>query len=819
MPQPQTPTGPGARDPVCGMAVDPLRAAARAEHQGTTYYFCALGCRNRFLAEPARYLEPHPAPQAPATARHPPAPQPQPLATLRLRRPSARPSAPVASRQYVCPMDAEVAEPGPGPCPKCGMLLEPVVMGTRAGLANLGEEPVDAVDPVQADLTRRLWVALALAVPLLGYSMLEMVARPGVLHFLPARWRALLELALATPAVFWAGWPLLQRAGSSLRRGSPNMFTLIGMGVLAAYGASALATFAPALLPAQAHPSGELPPLYFEPAAVITALVLLGQVWEGRARRATGDALRALLRLAPHNAHLLSDGHRETDLAVEYLRPGDRVRVRPGESIPVDGTVESGSSVVDESTLTGEPVPEEKAAGSRVIGGTLNGNGSFVMVAERVGSATLLAQIVDYVAKAQRSRAPAQRLADRVARWFVPAVVAIALTAAAAWARIGPEPRLAYALMTGVTVLIIACPCALGLATPMSVMIGVGRGARAGVLVRDAEAFALIAHVDTLVIDKTGTLTAGKPRLTRILPAAGWAELDILRLAGGLMRGSEHPLAGAVAAEAGRRGGLPDASGEVQDFKSYPGLGVAGRVLGRAIMAGNARFLGEAGIDAGPLEASIAEGARLGHAHVLIAVDGRLAGLFELSDPVKPDAAQALSELRDQGLRIIMLTGDHRAAAQAIAARVGIDEVIAQVSPSEKGDTIARLRRAGRVVAMAGDGINDAAAFAQANVGLAMGDGTAVARASAAITLVKGDLRGIGRARHLGRAVERNIRQNLLFAFLYNALAIPIAAGALHPLIGTTLSPMTSPMLASAAMSLSSLCVIGNALRLRKVPL
>lgn len=801
------------KDPVCGMKVDPAHAkGGQALHGGTTYSFCAPACRARFVADPARYLaaDYRPGgmagglvslgkPRMLASAVAAPvrgAPPPTPALT--------RPPQAASGPRYVCPMDPEVSSPTPGACPKCGMALE-------LESVTLDEAP----DPELADMTRRLWVAVLLAAPLFLYGMAEMVAGPRAMHLVAPRARALVELTLATPAVFWAGWPLLVRAWNSLRRRSPNMFTLIGMGVLAAFATSALATLAPTLLPAAFAKPGEPPPLYFEPAAVITALVLLGQVLEGRARRATGGALRALLRLVPKNAHLVTSDDRESELAVEYVRKGDRLRVRPGDSIPVDGVVEDGDSTVDESALTGEPMPVDKRKGSRVTGGTLNGNGSFVMVADRVGAATMLAQIVAYVAKAQRSRAPAQRLADRVSRYFVPIVVAISLAAAAAWSWLGPEPRMAHALVAAVAVLIIACPCALGLATPMSVMVGVGRGAAAGVLVRNAEAIETMAHVDTLVVDKTGTLTTGKPRLARILladEAGGPGEEELLRLAASLERSSEHPLASAVSAEAARRGA---SLGQVRDFKNHPGLGVSGQVDGHDVRAGNAKLLREAGVDPASLEAAIEDMGRVGHAHILVAVDGRLAGALELADAIKSDARQALVELHQEGLRVVMLTGDSRAAALAIAKELGIDEVVAQVSPQEKGEAIKRLRGEGHVVAMAGDGINDAAAFAQANVGLAMGNGTDVAIESAGITLVKGDLRAIARARRLGRAVARNIRQNLLFAFLYNALAIPVAAGLLYPVLGL----MLSPMIASAAMSLSSVSVITNALRLRRVRL
>ena len=784
------------------MTVDPARAKGQHDHQGTTYYFCAAACRARFIADPLRYLAADYRPAGmggglvslgrPRMMRTAPAAAPVPA--------PARAPAPSGPR-YVCPMDPEVSSPVPAACPKCGMALEPETI-------TLDEKP----DPELANMTRRFWVALVLAAPLFLYGMVEMLVGHKAMHILPVRVLAKLELALAAPVVFWAGLPLLARAWLSLRNRSPNMFTLIGMGVLAAFGISAVATLAPALLPTAFNRPGEPPPLYFEPAAVITTLVLLGQVLEGRARRATGGAIRALLRLVPQNAHLVTSDDRESELAVEFVRKGDRLRVRPGERIPVDGVVESGASTVDESALTGEPMPVDKSQGSRVTGGTQNGNGSFILRAERVGANTTLAQIVRAVAAAQRSRAPMQRLADRVSRWFVRAVVAVAALAFATWSAVGPEPRLAYALVAAVAVLIVACPCALGLATPMSVMVGVGRGASAGVLVRNAEAIEGMARVDTLVLDKTGTLTVGKPRLVAVLVREGFTAAEVLRLGGGLERSSEHPLAKAVVAGASERG---EVLVEAKEFKNQPGRGVTGVVDGHAVAAGNSALLQAMGIDSAGFAADVEKLGSLGHAHVLIAVDGKLAGLLDLADTVRPDAAAALAELRQEGLRIVMLTGDGQTAAHAIAKQLGIDEVVAGVSPQEKGDAIKRLRSEGRIVAMAGDGINDAAALAEANVGLAMGDGTEVAMESAGITLVKGDLRAILRARRLGRAVVANIRQNLLFAFLYNTLTIPIAAGALYPVFGLVLSPM----IASAAMSLSSLSVIANALRLRKVAL
>jgi Cu+-exporting ATPase len=786
------------------MMVDPARAKGQHDHQGTTYYFCAAACRARFIADPARYLAADYRPAGmggglvslgnPRMMRTAPAPAP---VRATVPAPAPAPSGP----RYVCPMDPEVSSPVPAACPKCGMALE-------AETITLDEKP----DSELADMTRRFWVALVLTAPLFLYGMAEMLIGHRAMHLLPTRVLAALQLALAAPVVFWAGFPLLARAWLSLRNRSPNMFTLIGMGVLAAFGISTVATLAPALLPAAFNRPGEPPPLYFEPAAVITTLVLLGQVLEGRARRATGGAIRALLRLVPQNAHLVTSDERESELAVEFVRKGDRLRVRPGERVPADGVVESGASTLDESALTGEPMPVDKSQGSRVTGGTQNGNGSFVLRAERVGESTTLAQIVRAVTAAQRSRAPMQRLADRVARWFVPAVVTVAALSFAAWSTVGPEPRLAYALVAAVAVLIVACPCALGLATPMSVMVGVGRGASAGVLVKNAEAIEGMARVDTLVLDKTGTLTVGKPRLVAVLAAKDSTENEVLRLGASLERGSEHPLAKAVVAGASERG---VSLAEPKDFKNQPGRGVTGSVDGHTVVAGNQAHLQAAGVDAAGFAAEVEKLGALGHAHVLVAVDGKLAGLLDLADTVRPDAAAALAELRREGLRIVMLTGDGLAAAQAVAKQLGIDEVVAGVSPQEKGEAIKRLRGEGRIVAMAGDGINDAAALAEANVGLAMGDGTEVAIESAGITLVKGDLHAILRARRLGRAIVGNIRQNLLFAFLYNTLTIPIAAGALYPVFGLVLSPM----IASAAMSLSSLSVIANALRLRKLTL
>jgi len=780
------------KDPVCGMMVDPARAKGTYEHRGATYYFCAPVCQARFAADPERYL----------VRDYQPAGMGAGLLALGRpggMRPTSRLMPAPSGPRYVCPMDPEVSSPVPAACPKCGMALEPETI-------SLDEKP----NPELVDMTRRMWVAVALALPLFLYGMADMLLGHHRLQLLPDRVLAFLQLALATPAVMWAGWPLLVRAWNSVRSRSPNMFTLIGMGVLAAFAISALATLAPGLLPAAFRRPGEPAPLYFEAAAVITALVLLGQVLEGRARRATGGAIRALLRLVPKHAHMMKSDGGESDLAVEYLRKDDRVRVRPGERIPVDGVVESGNSTVDESALTGEPMPVDKSPGSRVTGGTLNGNGAFIMRAERVGSSTVLAGIVRAVSAAQRSRAPMQRMADRVSRWFVPAVVAVSAAAFALWSTTGPEPRLAHALVAAVTVLMVACPCALGLATPMSVMVSVGRGANAGVLVRNAEALEAMARVDTLVVDKTGTLTVGKPKVSAVRASGDFTSDEVLRLCASLERGSEHPLARAVVSAAQERG---LALSEPRDFRSQPGLGVTGVVDGRSVVAGNRAHVQASDVDLA--RATLGMQDLVGASQVLVAVDGVLAGVVVLADQVKADAAEVVHKLRAEGLRVVMLTGDEAGAADAIAEQLGIDEVLARVSPAEKGAAIRRLREEGRVVAMAGDGINDAAALAEAHVGLAMGDGTEAAVESAGITLVKGALSAILRARRLGRAMVANSRQNLLFAFLYNTLTIPIAAGALYPAFGLVLSPM----IASAAMSLSSVSVIANALRLRRIAL
>ncbi|HYV45136.1 MAG TPA: copper-translocating P-type ATPase [Myxococcaceae bacterium] len=687
-------------------------------------------------------------------------------------------------------MHPEVRQRGPGECPKCGMALEPVAV-TAPG--------TDERNPELEDMTRRLWIAAALAAPVFALGMSDLLPGMPLHHALGERRIAWVELALSSPVVLWAGWPLFQRGWASLVHRSLNMFTLIALGIGVAYGYSLVATFASSTIG-----------VYFESAAVITTLVLLGQVLELRARSRTSSALRALLGLAPRTARRVSDAGEEEDVPLEHVRPGDRLRVRPGEKVPVDGAVLEGASALDESMVTGEPIPVEKSAGAAVTGGTVNQTGTFLMRAERVGADTLLAQIVRMVGEAQRSRAPVQRLADAVSRIFVPAVMLVAAGTFLLWALVGPEPRLAHALVNAVAVLIIACPCALGLATPMSIMVGTGRGAHAGVLIKSAEALEVMERVDTLVVDKTGTLTEGKPRLTSVVAAPGFTEPELLRLAATLERGSEHPLAAAILAGARERGVSP---GALEDFASVTGQGVRGAVDGRPAALGNPRLL--EGIALGDLPERAEALRRDGQTVVFLAAGGKAAGLIGVADPVKASTPEAIRQLHEEGVRLVMLTGDSRTTAEAVARKLGIDEVIAEVLPEQKADAVKRLQAEGRVVAMAGDGINDAPALAQAQVGVAMGTGTDVAMESAGVTLVKGDLRGLARARRLSRGTMRNIRQNLFFAFAYNALGIPLAAGALYPAFGLLLSPM----IASAAMSFSSVSVIGNALRLRRMAL
>jgi len=706
-------------------------------------------------------------------------------------------AAPATRTEYVCPMHPEIVRSAPGACPKCGMALEPRVVSAAP------EENREL-----KDMSRRFWIGVAFVVPLLLIAMGEYVIGRPVVAASAMPW---VELLLATPVVLWCGWPLLERGWASVVRMSLNMFTLIALGTLTAYVYSLVATLLPGLFPPSFRgPAGEVP-VYFEAAAVITALVLLGQVLELRARSRTSDAIKALLGLAPKTARRLKNGGEE-DVPLDQVQVGDSLRVRPGEKVPVDGAVLEGGSAVDESMVTGEPMPVEKTPGARVTGGTVNGTGGFVMRAERVGSDTLLAQIVRLVGEAQRSRAPIQRLADVVASVFVPVVVLVALLTFVVWALAGPQPRMTYALVNAVAVLIIACPCALGLATPMSIMVGTGRGATAGVLIKNAEALETLEKVDTLVADKTGTLTEGKPKVTKVVALPPLAERDLLRLAASVELGSEHPLAGAIVAAALEQD-LPPAP--VAGFQALPGRGVVGTVEGHAVALGNAQLLEHLKIDAGPLVELAASLRAEGATAMLIAVNGRPAGLVAVADPIKASTPEAIRLLHEAGVRLVMLTGDSRATARVVATQLGIDDVIAEVLPDQKAEVVARLQAEGRVVAMAGDGVNDAPALARAQVGIAMGTGTDVAMQSAGVTLVKGDLRGIARARRLSRGTMRNIRQNLFWAFAYNTVGIPVAAGVLYPAFGLLLSPV----LASAAMTFSSVSVIANALRLRRLPL
>jgi Cu+-exporting ATPase len=763
---------PGAVDPVCGMTVDPATAKFSAEHEGTRYYFCCGGCLAKFQADPQKYLAP--------VRRGEPSGSPAP---------SGGPEGPPLRTdvEYTCPMHPEVRQMGPGSCPLCGMALEPVEM--------TAEEPENHE---LVDMTRRFRVSAALAVPVLVMGMLE--------------WQPWVQLLLATPVVLWGGAPFFIRGWQSIVNRSPNMFTLIALGVGVAWAYSVVATLAPGVFPPSFRMHDGRVGVYFEAAAVIVVLVQLGQVLELRARSQTGAAIRALLGLAPKTARRLRADGLDEDIPLEHIHPGDRLRVRPGEKVPVDGVVLDGTSAVDESMVTGEPMPTEKRQGDAVIGATVNGTGSFVMRADKVGSATLLARIVAMVAQAQRSRAPIQKLADVVSGYFVPLVVAAAVVTAVVWAVVGPEPRTAHAIVNAVAVLIIACPCALGLATPMSIMVASGRGATAGVLFKNAEAIEVLRSVDTLVVDKTGTLTQGRPALAAVVPVSGWSEPDVLRAAASLERGSEHALAAAIVEGAAARG---VSIGSSEAFESRTGKGVMGRVDGRSVALGNASLLAELGVAPGDAVARAETLRREGQTAMFVVIDGTVAGLVGVADPIKDTTPDAIAQLHAEGLRIVMLTGDSRTTAEAVAGRLSIDEVVADVLPDQKAAVIERLQREGHVVAMAGDGINDAPALAQAHVGIAMGTGTDVAMESAAVTLVKGDLRGIVRARRLSRATMANIRQNLFFAFVYNLLGVPVAAGVLYPAFGLLLSPM----IAAAAMSLSSVSVIGNALRLRRAEL
>jgi len=765
-------------DPVCGMKIDPQTARGGSfVHSGETFYFCNPRCKEKFSAEPARYLKPKEMP-------HKPAPE----------------SAAALSSTYVCPMDPEVRQKGPGPCPKCGMALELQTVSLA-----------DEESPELRDMQRRFWICLVLTVPTLLLAMSDLLPGQPVQRMISPKFGVWIQLALAAPVVLWGGLPFFQRGWASLVNRHLNMFTLIALGTSAAFAFSLFATLFPSLLPhSMSH--GGAAPVYYEAAAVIITLVLLGQVLELRARSATSGAIRALLGLAPKTARRVSDDGSEGDVPLDQVVVGDRLRVRPSEKVPVDGSVIDGASAVDESTITGEPIPVEKTAGARVTGGTLNGTGTFVMRAERVGKDTLLAQIVGLVSEAQRSRAPIQRLADVVSSRFVPAVVVIAAVTAIAWGFFGPEPRLAYALVNAVAVLIIACPCALGLATPMSIMVGTGRGAQVGVLVKNAEALELLEKVDTLVVDKTGTLTEGRPRLVSVVAAEGFDEEGVLAKAAALEKTSEHPLAAAIVAGViAREVSVPNAT----DFRSVVGKGVVGTVEGAEVVLGNAKFIEEQGVSTEPLMAKVQQFREEGQTVVFLAIGNQLAGILGVADPIKESTAEALRVLRESGLRVVMLTGDNETTARAVAKKLGIEDVRADVLPHQKNEVVAQLKQQGHIVAMAGDGTNDAPALATAHVGIAMGTGTDVAIQSAGVTLVKGDLRGIVRARHLSKEVMKNIRQNLLFAFIYNALGVPIAAGVLYPFFGLLLSPM----LASAAMALSSVSVIGNALRLRSVRL
>jgi len=769
------------KDPVCGMDVVPGQApGGSTDHAGKTHWFCSQGCREKFVGDPTRYVAP--SPTKPAVDAIAPAPAP-------------------SRAKWTCPMHPQIVRDEPGSCPICGMALEPMTVTADEGPA-----------PELIGMTRRFWIGLALTAPLLVFMIGDMLPGQPLRHLVSPRVAAWTQLALATPVVLWCGWPFFVRGWQSLVNRSLNMFTLIALGTGLAYAYSVVATLAPGLFPAAFRTHGGEVGLYFEAAAVITVLVLLGQVLELRARSQTSGAIRSLLGLAPRTARRVRASGGDEDVALEAIQVGDRLRVRPGEKVAVDGVVVEGASAVDESMVTGEPIPVEKTAGDRVIGGTVNGTGSFVMRAERVGRETLLAQIVQMVSEAQRSRAPIQRLADLVAAWFVPAVVLVAIVTAIVWATVGPEPRAAFAVVNAVAVLIIACPCALGLATPMSIMVGTGRGATAGVLIKNAEALEVLERVDTLVVDKTGTLTEGKPRLVTAEPAGGLSETELLGLAAGIELGSEHPLAAAIVTGAEGRGLSP---ARADEFRSVTGKGVVGRIAGRTVALGNRRLMDDLGVALGSLNERAEELRRDGQTVMFVAADGRPAGLVGVADPIKPSTPEALELLRAAGLRIVMLTGDSRATAEAVARRLGITEVEAEVLPEQKIAVIKRLQAEGRKVAMAGDGVNDAPALAQAEVGIAMGTGTDVAMQSAGVTLVKGDLRGLARARRLSQATMRSIRQNLVFAFVYNALGVPLAAGVLYPWLGILLSPI----IASAAMSLSSVSVIGNALRLRRVSL
>jgi Cu+-exporting ATPase len=761
-----------AKDPVCGMIVDPRETKHWMQYHGQNYYFCSAGCESKFRDDPARYLTPEQATAKPL----------EPEGTI-----------------YTCPMHPEIRQVGPGNCPICGMTLEPVLALQDEGGS-----------PELADMTRRFWIGFVLSLPVLALEMGGHMT--GLDHLVPRLQSNWIQLALATPVVLWAGWPFFVRGWASLVTRKLNMFTLIAMGTGIAWIYSVVATAMPEIFPeAFRAPAGSVA-VYFEAAAVITVLVLLGQVLELRARETTSGAIRALLDLAPKTARRIGNDGSEQDVTLDLVEVGDRLRARPGDKIAVDGIVIEGRSAVDESMVTGESMPVTKQAGDKVIGGTVNQSGALVFSADRVGKDTMLAQIVQLVAEAQRSRAPIQRLADEVSGWFVPAVIVVGIVAFAAWSIWGPEPRYAFGLIAFVSVLIIACPCALGLATPMSIMVGVGRGAQAGVLIKNAEAFERVERIDTIVVDKTGTLTEGKPAVTDIVAVNGYNETSLLTLAAAVERASEHPLALAIVKAAEQRGiSIP----AVTDFDSPVGRGALGRVDGKSVLLGNAKFMSDGGVDVTALEQQADALRGEGATAIFVGVDGTAAGILAIADPVKSSTPEALAALRDAGIRIVMLTGDNRTTAEAVGRKLGIENVEAEVLPEQKSAVVKRYRDSGRIVAMAGDGVNDAPALAAADVGIAMGTGTDVAMESAGITLLKGDLTGIVKARHLSRAVMRNIRQNLFFAFIYNALGVPVAAGVLYPVSGLLLSPI----IAAAAMALSSVSVIGNAIRLRAVRL
>ncbi|MBS1798794.1 MAG: heavy metal translocating P-type ATPase [Acidobacteria bacterium] len=791
-----------AKDPVCGMQVAVASAKWVFEHGDKQWYFCSEGCRRKFENEPARYDGSRPNPTSGGLVAIGGAQSVEGGCCGSRgggRAARADMSSPAGAGKYTCPMHPEIVKDGPGSCPKCGMALEPLEI--------TGEE---GSNPELEEFTRRLWVAAGLTVPLIAVMVMEMLPGAPFAGWIHSRWLGWVEMLLATPVVLWCGWPFFERGRVSVVNRSLNMFTLIALGTGAAYLYSAVAVIVPGVFPDSFRENGALG-LYFEAAAVITALVLLGQVLELKARDKTGGAIRALLGLAPKTARRIESDGTERDVPLSEIAVGDRLRVRPGEKVPVDGVVLEGRSSVDESMVTGEPVPVEKSEGERAVGGTINGNGTLAIRAERVGADTLLAQIVKMVSEAQRSRAPIQRLADKVAGYFVPAVLAVAVVAAVVWAVWGPEPRLAHALVIAVAVLMIACPCALGLATPMSIMVATGRGAHEGVLVRSAEALETLEKVDTLILDKTGTLTEGKPQVAEMIAAEGFSEDELLKTIASLEKVSEHPLAAAIVHRA-VEGGV--ALEEVNGFTSVTGRGVAGVVGGRRVAVGNGTLLRDEGVVAGAATEQAEALRREGKTVMLAAIDGRYAGAIAVSDPIKASSKQVVDELKRGGMKIVMVTGDNRTTAAAVAEKLGI-EFEAEVSPAGKVEVVRRLQKAGRSVAMVGDGINDAPALAAAQVGIAMGTGTDVAMAAGGITLVSGDLRGLIRARSLSERTMKNIRQNLFFAFVYNAAGVPLAAGVLYPLFGWLLSPMV----AAAAMSFSSVSVIANALRLRTVKL